>query len=197
MAIIRSKPGSVHICDYVRRLADDIRNGDTNLLERCKSLEEEVIQFQQKVAVVNIRSAIRPEALPFRRESSNNLLADVQGNITERISQHSVFLENYLALVSNTATDNLSESDDIHKLMLRSARSLLHAIRESAPIRGVEADLCRKALTILAQACSKQCAGTPSLLHSTLTTFIAESIAEMVCWQEPFEASTFLLFFCC
>lgn len=194
MAIIRSKPSFIHICDYVRKLADDVRNGESNILERCKSLEEEIIHFQQKVAVVNIRSSIRPEALPFRRESSKSRPADIRCNIAERISQHWVFLENYLALVSNTATDNLSESDDLQELMLRSARSLLRAIRNSAPLRSVEMDLCRRALTTLAQTCSKQCAGT-SPLHSALTSFVAESIAEMVCWQEPFEASAFLFLF--
>lgn len=166
-----------------------MRKGETNILERCKSLEEEIIQFQQKVAVLNIRSAIRQEALPFRRESSKNHPEDIRCNIAERFSQHSVFLEAYLALVSNTATDALCESGDIQELMLRAARSLLRAIHDSAPLRSVEMDLCRKALNTLAQACSKQCAGISSPLQSTLASFIAESIAEMVHWQEPFEHS--------
>lgn len=61
MALIRSKPSGVSAFDYVRKLADDMRNGDGKILERCKSLEKDILHLRQKVALMSIRDGIRPE----------------------------------------------------------------------------------------------------------------------------------------
>lgn len=62
MAMIRSKPDNVSADDYVRKLAEDMRNNEARLSDVCKSLEDDVIHLRQKVALMSVRGGIRSEA---------------------------------------------------------------------------------------------------------------------------------------
>ncbi|KAK8766052.1 hypothetical protein V5799_007168 [Amblyomma americanum] len=186
MALIRAKPSGVSAGDYARKLAEDMHSSDGKILERCKSLENDILHLRQKVALISIRGGIRPEPPAFRRilpETCPEGLSDS----AERISQHWTFLENYLSITSNIALLGQSDNDaESEELLLCSVDNLLRTIREGAPLGHVEMDLCKKALLALAKLCDNRRCNARQSLHAAAMNFITESVHDIVVWKEPF-----------
>ncbi|XP_065297235.1 uncharacterized protein [Dermacentor albipictus] len=179
MAMIRSKPDNVSADDYVRKLAEDLRNSEARLSDVCKSLEDDVIHLRQKIALMSVRGGIRSEPLAFRRESWKNSTEKL--SITaERIGQHWVFLENYLSVASNAALFDQGGVTDVEELTLRSANNLLRTLRKSAPIGFVEMELSNKALSTLADMCDDRRSAVAPSLRAAVVGFVTDSVNEIV-----------------
>ncbi|KAL1436131.1 hypothetical protein MTO96_010875 [Rhipicephalus appendiculatus] len=63
LAMIRSKPDDVSAEDYVRNLAEEVRSNEAKMSDVCQSLEDDVIQLRQKVALMSVRGCLRSD--PF------------------------------------------------------------------------------------------------------------------------------------
>lgn len=188
MAMIRSKPDNVSADDYVRKLAEDMRNNEARLSDVCKSLEDDVIHLRQKVALMSVRGGIRSEAFAFRRESWTNSTEKL--SITaERIGQHWVFLQNYLSITSNAALSNQADDIDTEELTLRSANNLLGTLRKCTPIGCVEMELCNKALSTLADMCNDRRNALAPSLRAAVMGFVTDSVNEIVERKEVVEYS--------
>lgn len=145
----------------------------------CQCLEDDVLQLQQKVALMSIRSSLPSNPFAYCREPTYEPTEKL--SITaERIAQHWAFLQNYLSVTSNAALlKRAVEGTDAEELTLRSANNLLRTLRKSAPISGTEMELCHKALSTLSDMCNdRRNTLTPSL-QAAVVDFIADCLNEI------------------